>query len=173
MSNIVPTVVIGVGGTGKAAIYDIRSRVISKFGSLDHLKVINFLSLDTDFNEPDMTDENLLAEAVKLSANEQIYLKVPKTKMDEIKRDLNKHFPYYESWLESEALIKPHISTGAGQIRQLGKLSFYENLDNIVTALNTMASASTSMVLPSSNVSVLSTELKLLSMPNFAQFSQS
>ena len=52
MSTIVPTVVIGIGGTGKAILQDVRARLIARYGSLERVPVIRFLALDTDLADP-------------------------------------------------------------------------------------------------------------------------
>jgi len=142
MANIIPSLIIGIGGTGKGGVYDIRSRIISKFGSLDKLKVINFLVLDTDIRLSDLTeDEGLFKKATKLDAVEHIHLEVKKTRLDEIKNGLNKYFPHYTDWLNLEALNTTHISDGASKIRQRGRLAFYEHYSEISARINTQARA--------------------------------
>ncbi|MEQ8221321.1 MAG: tubulin-like doman-containing protein [Candidatus Eremiobacterota bacterium] len=137
MSRIFPSLIIGIGGTGKSAVYDIRSRIISKFGSLDTLKVINFLVLDTDIGLSDINEnEGLFKKATKLNAIEHIHLQVQKNRLDEIKNGLNRCFPHYSDWLNLEALI---TGEGLNTIRQRSRLAFYEHYKDIAERINTQA----------------------------------
>ena len=139
MAIICPALIIGIGGTGKAAVANIRSRIIAKFGSLDALKVVNFLVLDTDIAASDLVKDegDLFGSARVLSEDEHVYLNVQPEKMTQIKEGLHDYFPYYKNWLNIKALDTPQISGGASQIRQRGRLAFYEHYDSIATAVNT------------------------------------
>lgn len=45
-----PTIIIGLGSTGKAVLLKIRKMIVEKYGALDQLPIISFLLIDTDAN---------------------------------------------------------------------------------------------------------------------------
>ncbi|MFZ4676560.1 MAG: tubulin-like doman-containing protein [Nodosilinea sp.] len=45
-----PTVIIGLGGTGKEILIKIRRMIVEQYGSLDALPIVSFLHIDTEQN---------------------------------------------------------------------------------------------------------------------------
>lgn len=137
MTALFPTLVIGIGGTGKSVLLDIRQRLSAQFGNHRELKTIGFLAFDTD----DAIDEESaardpLAEALAFSAAEHVHLTVSDTKMTDIRERLHTHHPALAGWLEKDSLIHPSVVAGAGQIRQIGRLALLANIDKVVPAIN-------------------------------------
>lgn len=137
MSAFYPTLVIGIGGTGKSALLDVRQRLVSRFGSYKDLKTIAFLALDTD----DALDEESVAkdpltEALAFSASEHLHLTISENKMADIRANLTTHHAALAKWLDKEALIHPSVVAGAGQIRQIGRLALLSNIDKVLPAVN-------------------------------------
>jgi hypothetical protein len=46
--TMVPTVIVGVGGTGAEALSRVRRQIVESYGSLKKLPIISFLWIDTD-----------------------------------------------------------------------------------------------------------------------------
>ncbi|MBI3928171.1 MAG: SHOCT domain-containing protein, partial [Armatimonadetes bacterium] len=137
MSTLYPTLVIGLGGTGKSILWDIRQRMMARFGSFRELPVIGFLGLDTDeAMDEELTGEDLLSGALSFAASEHLHLTVSSKQMKNIKENLGSHYPYLSSWLAPESLIHPSVVAGAGQIRQIGRLAFLVNVDKVQAAVN-------------------------------------
>lgn len=131
--TIVPTLVIGLGGTGLEVIMRVRRLINESYGNSVNFPIVGFLHLDTDKeakpNNPSMAGEPLelsekylsqvaLAEARKIVENPEIY-------------------PWYHQWLPSELLNNPRLlvsETGAGQIRACGRFSLFFNHDRIRNA---------------------------------------
>ncbi len=137
MTAFYPTLVIGIGGTGKSAMLDVRQRLVSRFGSFKDLRTIGFLALDTD----DALDEESIArdplsEALAFSASEHLHLTISENKMADIRANLNTHHPALAKWLDKESLIHPSVVAGAGQIRQIGRLALLSNIDKVLPAIN-------------------------------------
>ena len=70
MTAFFPTLVIGIGGTGKSILLDIRQRLSARFGSYRDLKTIGFLAFDTDDAiDEESSSNDPLAEALAFSAS--------------------------------------------------------------------------------------------------------
>lgn len=137
MTAFFPTLVIGIGGTGKSVLLDIRQRLSAQYGNHRELKTIGFLAFDTD----DAIDEESaardpLAEALAFSAAEHVHLTVSDTKISDIRENLHTHHPALATWLEKDSLVHPSVVAGAGQIRQVGRLALLSNIDKVVPAVN-------------------------------------
>jgi hypothetical protein len=48
--GMTPTVVIGLGGTGKEILIKVRRMIVESYGSLDSLPIVSFLHIDTEQN---------------------------------------------------------------------------------------------------------------------------
>lgn len=66
--SIVPTVIVGVGGTGIEVLSRVRRLVEETYGSLKQFPVISFLAIDTD---RDYKVSNPLAAGSPLKDNEK------------------------------------------------------------------------------------------------------
>lgn len=145
MTAFFPTLVIGIGGTGKSVLLDIRQRLSSRFGSYKDLKTIGFLALDTD---DALDDESIakdpLSEALAFSASEHLHLTISDTKMSDIRDNLQSHHPALAKWLDKESLVHPSVVAGAGQIRQVGRLALLANIEKVLPAVNDAVTSITS-----------------------------
>ncbi|MFA7480493.1 MAG: tubulin-like doman-containing protein [Vulcanimicrobiota bacterium] len=145
MTAFFPTLVIGIGGTGKSILLDIRQRLSARFGSHRDLRTIGFLAFDTDDAiDEESSSKDPLAEALAFSAAEHVHLTVSDNKMADIRENLHSHHPAFASWLEKESLIHPSVVSGAGQIRQIGRLALLANIDKVVPAINDAVKSITS-----------------------------
>lgn len=137
MTAFFPTLVIGIGGTGKSVLLDIRQRLSAQYGNHRELKTIGFLAFDTDDAiDEESASKDPLAEALAFSAAEHVHLTVSDTKMTDIRENLHSHHPSLATWLEKDSLIHPSVVAGAGQIRQIGRLALLSNIDKVVPAVN-------------------------------------
>ena len=145
MTAFFPTLVIGIGGTGKSILLDVRQRLSARFGSYRDLKTIGFLAFDTDDAiDEESSSKDPLAEALAFSAAEHVHLTVSDTKMADIRENLHSHHPALATWLEKESLVHPSVVAGAGQIRQIGRLALLANIDKVVPAINDAVNSITS-----------------------------
>ena len=131
--TIVPTLVIGLGGTGLEVISRVRRLIQESYGDLTNFPIAGFLHIDTDreakLSNPLMAGDPLeasekylsqvaLAEAKKIVEHPEIY-------------------PWYHQWLPTELINNPRLlvsETGAGQIRACGRFSLFFNCDRISNA---------------------------------------
>ena len=128
--TIIPTLVIGVGGTGLEVITRLRRLVTESYGSLDKLPIVGFLHIDADEN---YKLSNPAMAGPPLQASEKYWSQV---KLEDAKRIAASPdgFSWFHEWLPPELISKPEVlesEKGAGQIRACGRFSFFFNRDII------------------------------------------
>lgn len=112
MSNIQPTLIIGIGGIGCRIAYNVRKQLESSNEGNDHIGVIG---IDTNENDLELLRKNSVEiRTIRIS---------DKRKVNQVLND-NKE---YMQWFPSEKiLLERSIKDGAGQIRALSRLAFTE-----------------------------------------------
>lgn len=136
MVTMFPTLVIGVGGTGKSALWDLRARVQAHFGSFRKIPMIGYLALDTDAAmDKELGGTGLLGQSMNFGASEHLHLTVSEQQMKDIKQNLEVHYPYLADWVEKDALRHSAVVAGAGTVRQIGRLALHMNLNRVKEAL--------------------------------------
>ena len=131
--GMTPTVVIGLGGTGKEVLIKVRRMIVESYGSLDSLPIVSFLHVDTEQNAKVSEPQVVLKQDISLRPAEQVWAKV-----EDAKAILNKlsAYEYLAEWFPSQLKGTDSILAGAGQIRSLGKFAFTLNYQNIKTSFN-------------------------------------
>ncbi|EKD69624.1 MAG: hypothetical protein ACD_47C00058G0003 [uncultured bacterium] len=120
--EIIPTLLIGVGGSGYKTLKAVKQKFIESGQYSNKVPpMINFLCIDTD--------PNTLNETV-FTTSEKLILTADTSK---ILGNINQ-FPYIKSWFPAHR-IKQTISSGARQIRALGRLSLFANIDDILDSI--------------------------------------
>jgi len=131
--GMTPTVVIGLGGTGKEILIKVRRMIVESYGSLDSLPIVSFLHIDTEQNAKVSEPQVVLKQDISLRPAEQVWAKV-----EDAKAILNKlsAYEYLAEWFPSQLKGTDSILAGAGQIRALGKFAFTLNYQTIKTSFN-------------------------------------
>jgi hypothetical protein len=129
--GMTPTIVVGLGGTGKEVIIKIRRMIVETYGSLDALPIVAFLHVDTEQNAKVSEPQTVLKQDISLRPVEQVWAKV-----DNAKAILNRiaDYEYLTEWFPPELAGTDSILAGAGQIRALGKFAFTVNYHTIKQA---------------------------------------
>lgn len=127
-SGMTPTVVIGLGGTGKEILIKIRRMIVESYGSLDNFPIVSFLHIDTEQNAKVSEPQTVLGQDISLDPGEQVWAKVENGRA--IFNGLSS-YDYLEEWFPTELKGTDSILAGAGQIRALGKLAFTINYPEI------------------------------------------
>jgi len=135
--GMTPTVVIGLGGTGKEVLIKVRRMIVETYGSLDALPILSFLHIDTEQNAKVSEPQVVLKQDISLRPSEQVWSKV-----EDAKAILNKlsAYEHLAEWFPSQLKGTDSILAGAGQIRSLGKFAFTLNYQNIKTSFNNVRS---------------------------------
>jgi|GEM_PF-4258956 len=79
-----PTIIIGLGSTGKAVLLKIRKMIVEKYGALDQLPIISFLLIDTDANNLKPQVERTNNQDISLWDEEKVYARIDKAVAKEI-----------------------------------------------------------------------------------------
>jgi hypothetical protein len=125
---VLPTLVIGLGGTGFQALDRLKGRwksawdtQESDFRQLLQLLVIDTVSIEKQFNREHLEH----ADYFYTAANGP-------TPAEQIVKNLNRH-PAIQSWWDWDESVLPHafIDDGAGQVPCVGRLVFYHRYTQI------------------------------------------
>jgi hypothetical protein len=84
--ELMPTILIGLGGTGKEVLLRLRRQFVEKYGSLNDFPIISYLYIDTD-NAP--SEESGLARERDFLINEIDFL--PSEKSIPVSQSLRLH----------------------------------------------------------------------------------
>ncbi len=123
--KLIPTLLVGLGGTGYRTLKTIKKKFIeSAHYNYQVPSMVNFLSFDTDTNIEDKKDEDVL------TTSEKVVLTVDTTS---VLGNLNQ-FPHIKKWFPVHK-IQETVAHGARQIRALGRLSIFSNIDIVVDAI--------------------------------------
>jgi hypothetical protein len=128
--SMVPTVIVGVGGTGAEVLARVRRLVEETYGSLNNFPLLSFLLIDTD---KDYKITNPEAGGTPLKDNEKHWAKVTGKEVQEIVRNME-NYPWINRWFPNE--LEKNISgleAGAGQIRACGRFALFCNYKEIET----------------------------------------
>ncbi|MBK8384013.1 MAG: tubulin-like doman-containing protein [Ignavibacteria bacterium] len=135
--ELMPTIIIGLGGTGKEVLLRIRRQFVEKYGAITEFPIISYLYIDTD-NAPSeesgiARERDYLINEIDFQPSEKIFH--PVNPSDYIYRIQD--VPHIKEWLSTTGEIAKlgTMNTGAGQIRPAARLAFFHNYDEIVSKL--------------------------------------
>lgn len=130
---MVPTVLVGLGGTGNEVLSRVRRLIEESYGSLDNFPIVSFLAVDTD---KDYKVANPEAAGSPLKDNEKFWARVSGKQVREIISNME-NYPWINSWFPNE--LEKNIGgleAGAGQIRACGRFAFFCNYYDIQKKFN-------------------------------------
>jgi len=133
-----PTVFVALGGTGKEVLLRLRRRIIQadwnreRLHNIAEFPVAKFFYFDTDTTEARESDRAAASDplyaAVKFTPGETLQKKVDIAKYQ---RDL-RAYPHIEEWLPQRDLTRIDASQGAGQVRAISRLLFFDTYTDFV-----------------------------------------
>lgn len=122
--TMVPTVVVGIGGTGTEILARVRRLTEETYGNLSNFPILSFLAIDTD---KDYELHNPEAAGSPFKENEQVLASVSSEQAKDMVDSMDS-FPWISSWFPSELERNiAAIEAGAGQIRACGRFAFFCN----------------------------------------------
>jgi len=133
------TIFIGIGGTGAKSLLHLRRLILERFGRVDALEGVAFVSIDTDIQSqaPSAEEErkNPLENALRFEKDERVNVKI------DFKNYVGPniiHHPQIREWWDEAALPSDdfNLEKGAGQIRPLSRLGFFANKLEIQDAIS-------------------------------------
>jgi hypothetical protein len=127
-----PTLIIGLGGTGKEVVLRLRRKIVERYGSLSSLPFLRFMHVDTDktmgaSEQYDLrTADDPLHREVQFSMTERIDLTVAGGTGKYVQH-LN-NFPNIKRWFPGGGKIAHlgDLKDGAGQVRIASRLGFFD-----------------------------------------------
>jgi hypothetical protein len=127
-----PTMVIGLGGSGKEVVLRLRRMIVERYGALDRLPFLRFMHLDTDMNQTAAEQYDLRAsddplyDYVRFTPSERIDLTVPGGTGKYVEH--LEHFPNVKRWFPAGGKIGHlgDLREGAGQVRIASRLGFFD-----------------------------------------------
>jgi hypothetical protein len=141
--KITPTLVIGLGGTGKDTVLLLRKRLYESYGMIDGclgLPSVQFLVIDTDqqIADSNASGNNQIPPQAALNNDSFLLLKISAPEFNNYANQPTSN-PAISGWLSGGLLKKlgpSVVQQGAGQHRQIGRLFFFHNIDNIKNTIN-------------------------------------
>lgn len=145
-----PILFIGLGGTGMEVILRIRRRILHatwgkqqdvRIGSLDEFPVAEFLHFDLDhgavLESGRANNTDSLAALVKLSPQDRLISGLDLMKYMRTDDDIQR-YPHIASWfpLRGEKIRNLDVSKGAGQLRAISRLYFFDTYRTVRDAIH-------------------------------------
>jgi hypothetical protein len=127
-----PTLIIGLGGTGKEVLLRLRRKIVEGYGSLGRLPFLRFMHVDTDKNQTAAEQYDLrsaddpLYSEIKFTNTERIDLTVTGGTGKYVTHLAN--FPNIQRWFPAGSKISQlgDLHEGAGQVRSASRLGFFD-----------------------------------------------
>ncbi len=127
-----PTLIIGLGGTGKEILLRLRRKIVEGYGTLNRLPFLRFMHIDTDKNQTAAEQYDLrssddpLYREVQFSTTERIDLTVAGGTGKYVTHIAN--FPSIQRWFPAGSKISQlgDLHEGAGQVRVASRLGFFD-----------------------------------------------
>jgi len=126
--SMVPTILVGIGGTGAEILSRVRRLVEETYGRLDKFPIISFLWVDTDQGYKISNPE---AAGTPFKDKEKHWAKVSGSEAQARIANME-DYPWINKWFPSQ--LERNITTleaGAGQIRACGRFAFFCNYQEI------------------------------------------
>lgn len=137
-----PTIIIGIGGTGKEVLLRVRRQFVERYGSLIEFPIASYLYIDTDNAPAEETgiarERDFLIRDIDFQPAEKVFNPVNPSEYIARLNDV----PHIKRWLNSSGEIGKlgTMNTGAGQIRPAARLAFFHNFEEICNKLLTTKS---------------------------------
>lgn len=131
--SMVPTVLVGVGGTGHEVLSRVRRLIEETYGNLNNFPIISFLVIDTD---KDYKVTNPTAAGLSFKDNEKHWASVAGREARNMMSNMG-NFPWIDRWFPRELERNlGALEAGAGQIRACGRFAFFCNYHAIQQKFN-------------------------------------
>jgi len=125
-----PTIILGLGGTGKDVLLRIRRLMVEEYGRLEDLPFLRFIHMDTDQTleaqqQYDLkAEDDPLYEMIKFNKYELVDL-TTKEDVGDVIRNI-KAYPQIKDWFQTKGRMHNlgNLSKGAGQVRMASRMAF-------------------------------------------------
>jgi hypothetical protein len=142
------TLCIGLGGTGRDILMQIRKLIIDRYGKLSNLPIVSFVHIDADKGAGESsglrTGNTYRGEEILFREAERVVASMSSQEIDQLTQGLARResherrspYDHIGCWFSPHLLknIKA-IEDGASGIRPVGRLAFFHNYRKIQTAI--------------------------------------
>ncbi|MEK7813644.1 MAG: tubulin-like doman-containing protein, partial [Candidatus Desantisbacteria bacterium] len=130
VKDLSPTVIIGLGGTGKEVMLRLRKKFFEKYGSLSAFPIVSYIFMDTDTTNKFLTTEakDIISPQIEFEQDEVIDASIERTSRYTDSLDT---YPHIKKWFYPQLKALGDLREGAGQIRPYGRLGFFHRFDVI------------------------------------------
>lgn len=136
-----PTVVIGIGGTGKGIILALKKMIAENCkNGMSDFPFLKFLSVDTDISSPVTTSSIKTIKESELTLNKEKETFGLHANFNVVP-DLKNDFPEIDDWFPSSLqynLTPAELEKGAGQKKPIGRFTFAWNANELYTKLSNL-----------------------------------
>ncbi|HEX8140669.1 MAG TPA: tubulin-like doman-containing protein [Pyrinomonadaceae bacterium] len=134
--RVAPTILIGLGGTGKEVLLRLRRRFYERY-NIFGFPTMAYLWIDTDTQNTDIDGQALdhIMESVLFRQDERVNAEIPGGAFAEYFRN-QRSSPHIFSWLDQKLSGMGSVVNGAGQVRPLGRLAFFHSYNDIRNKLD-------------------------------------
>ncbi|PKK91033.1 MAG: hypothetical protein CVV64_04480 [Candidatus Wallbacteria bacterium HGW-Wallbacteria-1] len=124
--KLIPSLIVGLGGTGYRVLKEVKKKFMeSEAFQHSFPPMVRFMSFDTDSNiEKTETDKVMTLEEQKVLGVNTV----------EILNNIEQH-PFIDSWFPRHE-VKSSSAHGAKQVRAVGRLAVFANIDTVVSELS-------------------------------------
>lgn len=127
-----PTLVVGLGGSGKDVLFRLRRLIVERYGSLSYMPFVQFLHLDTDQTSAAQeqydvkADDDPLYDEVRFKPSEKVNLTIAGGTSRYV--DNINTYPHVKRWFLTDGKIAQlgDLGKGAGQVRMASRLGLYD-----------------------------------------------
>lgn len=127
-----PALIIGLGGTGKQVLLNLRRMFYDQFGAptLPHVATL-WIDTDVSNRTADGAEMDFLLKEVEFDSKEKQSVQLQANELENY-YEHEDSFPHIFSWFDPS--LKKHglITDGAGQIRSFGRLAFFRHYEDIM-----------------------------------------
>lgn len=134
--KVAPTILIGLGGTGKEVLLRLRRRFYERYNFFG-FPTMAYLWVDTDTRNINIDGQPLdhIMESVQFRQEERVSAEIPGDAFVEYFRN-QRSSPHIFNWLNQGLQQQGQVLNGAGQIRPLGRLAFFHSYDDVRSKLD-------------------------------------
>lgn len=138
--QVKPTLLVGLGGTGKEVLLRLRQRFVEKYD------VVGFPTMAYLWVDTDMQNQNIDGKAItyidqeaRFKESEQVDAQISGVHFQAIFNNPNQHGHIFR-WVYPSLAGQGAVINGARKIRPLGRLGFFHAYDTIQRRLNALSS---------------------------------
>ncbi|BAU63457.1 hypothetical protein STA3757_08210 [Stanieria sp. NIES-3757] len=144
------TICIGLGGTGRDVLMQIRRLIVDRYGDFKQLPVVSFVHIDTDKATSNITGlrtgNTYHGVDLRFSDAEKVAATMTRSEVDNLTKELSRKASNFDgspgvysnisSWFPPQLLKNlKAIDEGAQVIRPVGRLAFFHNYRKIKAAI--------------------------------------